>query len=432
MVIAILILVILAITLPALVSYIQSESRWTVKEQHTTKSYQLAEAAVEHGHQKLLISTSTWDLVQAGTPVPDFDFDNTFTGVSGGSYQIQYAAGPSVNQITITGVGRATTSDGSTDVRAIRVIYTNGSAGTTAITAGKAVSLGASVNVEWGGIISYTSIDPGGRTHPRFYSAGAITGYDSSSAAPNTDNVLYWAYETDLPSMPQVDLQFYKNKAISQGANPNPGCPAYYAAVGPGNVNGCIDTGDKTYYYDSGDWTWRNPGPNFIQGNIILATGNMSISGNGGTGAVQGAYNWPIPPRAWEEYGKSSLSWDVYQCMDGFANANFATYQDAVDADYTAAVNEDIPSACLPAGGTMLLHGFIYAGGGSGLSGGGNSRFHGAIMTPNTASATTSNFTIYFDENTAATIRTVGLNLTRASWRELSNCSWTGATASCP
>ena len=29
------------------------------------------------------------------------------------------------------------------------------------------VTIGASVNIEWGSIISYTSIDPGGRTHPR-------------------------------------------------------------------------------------------------------------------------------------------------------------------------------------------------------------------------------------------------------------------------
>src|SRR5205807_9875192 len=114
-------------------------------------------------------------------------------------------------------------------------------------------------NVEWGSVVSYTSIDPGGRTHPRFYSAGAITGEDTNPAPPNTDNIGWWSFDTNLPAQPAVDLQYYKKQAQSYGPNLNAGCPPYYNNPGGGvntNVAGCIDTSGNTYYFDTGDWTW--------------------------------------------------------------------------------------------------------------------------------------------------------------------------------
>jgi len=77
MIIAIGILLFLAIALPTVILMTQNESRWTVKEQRTTKSYQLAESAVEHGFQQLLLSTNTWTLVQGGSTINGFHFDQT-------------------------------------------------------------------------------------------------------------------------------------------------------------------------------------------------------------------------------------------------------------------------------------------------------------------------------------------------------------------
>jgi hypothetical protein len=167
-------------------------------------------------------------------------------------------------------------------------------------------------------------------------------------------------------------------------------------------------------------------------GNIVLASGNMSISGNGGADATWGRYTTDIPPRAWEEYGKSAVTWSTYTCMDAYAATNFATYQDAVNAEYNASGTHQIPSTCINSAGGVLIHGFVYAGGGTGLTGGGNARFHGVVMTPNTATAASSNFTIYFDNTVAANIRFANLSLTRFSWQELATCSWSGANATCP
>ncbi len=387
LIIALGILLFLAIALPSIIQLTQYESRWTLKEQRTTRAYQLAESAVEHGFQNLLLSTSTWYDIQALTPIVGFQFDRTYTGVSGGEYQINYTQGPGTQQATITGVGRSTTADGTKELRAIKAVYSNASGATNAITAGNTVTVGANVNVEWGAVISYTSIDPGGRTHPRFYTSGSITGIDTNPAAPNTDNVQWWSYKTDLPPQPQVDLQFYKNKALNN-CTPQLGCPPCYNAPGSGintDITGCVDTlGTNTYYFETGDWTWKNPGANFIYGNVVLASGNMAISGNGGTDSSgPGVYMATIPPQAWQEYGKTVNDWNnFYHCMDG---GSPATYAAAVTASYVAsAVTTQIPSGCVNSAGSVLVHGFVYAGGGTGLNGGGNARFHGVVMTPNT------------------------------------------------
>jgi len=216
---------------------------------------------------------------------------------------------------------------------------------------------------------------------------------------------------------------------------PPRGVPLLFPKPGKGvntNITGCIDTNNRTYYFETGDWTWKSPGPNFIYGNVVLATGNMSISGNGGTGAAQGTYTTNIPPLAWMEYGETAADWTTYRCMDAYASANFATYQDAVNADYTSSATHQIPSACVNAAGSVLTHGFIYAGGGTGLNGGGNARFHGVVMTPNTVSVNSSNFTIYFDNTVASTIHTKSVSLSRSSWQEIATCSWTGANPTCP
>jgi len=298
------------------------------------------------------------------------------------------------------------------------------------------VTIGASVNVEWGAVVSYTSINSGGRAYPRFYSSGSIDLDANGSTPPNSDNLQWWSYQTNMPPQPQLDLLYYKALAQSYGASPA-GCPPYYYNPGAVNTNvtGCIDTNNRTYYFETGDWTWKNPGPNFILGNVIIAAGNMSISGNGGTGAAQGVYTTPIPPQAWREYAND---WATYRCMDNYANAHFATYPAAVNASYVASATSSppathqIPSTCVNSAGSVLVHGLVYAGGGAGLNGGGNARFHGVVMTPNTVSIATSNYTIYFDNAVAAAVRTKSVNLSRTSWQDISNCGWSGPHATCP
>ena len=413
-------MVLVAILVPTLIRYIQQDSTATQKQELTTQAFQLAESAVEQGYQQLILSSTTWSDVQAGQVPTGYNFDAVYDAGNNGQYEIRLASGPASNQLTVTGVGK---SHSSSEIRAIKAIYSISGPGNNTITAGNIVTIGASVNVEWGAVTSYTSIVAGGRAHPRFYSSGNIDLDSNGSIPPNTDSKQWWSYDTNLPAQPQVNLSYYKTLAQSYGSPPA-GCPTYYTNAGAGvntNVTGCIDTNNRTYYFETGDWTWKSPGPNFIYGNVILASGNMSISGNGGDGAAQGAYAATIPPQAWMEYAND---WATYRGMDGFANANYATYAAASAANYSASTTYGLSN--------VLLHGFIYAGGGTGLNGGGNSRFHGVVMTPNTVTVNTSNFTIYFDNTVAAGIQTLNSTPTRSSWQELSTCSWASTNPTCP
>ena len=224
---AIILLVLLSIALPALVRYTQNESIWTQKDSHSTKAFQLAEAAAEQGFQQLLLSSTAWTNTQAANPPAGFNFDQTYSA-PGGTYEIRLKAGASASLLEVTGVAK---SNG--EIRAVKSIYTNSGVGNSAITAGNTVTVGASVNVEWGAVMSYNSITAGGRAHPRFYSTGSIDLDSNGSTPPNTDGVQWWSYQTNMPSQPQLNLAYYKAQAQAAGASPA-GCPSYYSNPGTG------------------------------------------------------------------------------------------------------------------------------------------------------------------------------------------------------
>src|SRR5436190_3058810 len=108
---AIVLLLILAITIPALIKGIQGESEWTVKQTRSTRAFQLAEAGIERGYQQLILSTGTWTVVQAGGTVRNFNFDRVYSGLGGGQYEIRIAQGPGTDAATITSVGRDNSSE---------------------------------------------------------------------------------------------------------------------------------------------------------------------------------------------------------------------------------------------------------------------------------------------------------------------------------
>src|SRR5689334_4487835 len=114
---AIILLVIMAILVPGIIMYVQNESKWSVKEQRTTKAFQLAESAVERGFQQVILSTTVWSGIQAGGTIANYNFDNTFTDAWGGAYQIKIAQGPGVQTVTITGVGKDISNN---EIRAVR------------------------------------------------------------------------------------------------------------------------------------------------------------------------------------------------------------------------------------------------------------------------------------------------------------------------
>jgi hypothetical protein len=81
-------------------------------------------------------------------------------------------------------------------------------------------------------------INTAGALWPRFYSTGKVDPVDVDPTVPNTDNRQYWAYYTNMPIFPSIDLNYYKNRAQTMGVAPAD-CGSSYYKVGNIDFQGC-------------------------------------------------------------------------------------------------------------------------------------------------------------------------------------------------
>jgi Tfp pilus assembly protein PilX len=396
-IVAIGILLVIAISLPALINYVDREAKWTLKATRTTRAFQLAEGAVERAHQQIILSTSSWTSLQAGTPISGLNFDVVYSDIPGGTYAMKVSSGPGTGTLTIWGVGRDSSSN---EVRAVIAVYSN-TASNAALYAMGGVNITSNPEVEWGPVISPASIITD-KLYPRYYSQGrvgpatAAAPFDTNGPTPpNTDNIQWWDYHSNLPPPPQIDTQAYLATATSEG---------HVYAGGTytlGSVNG-------TYYF-TGD-TVLKPS-SFVTGNIVVM-GNLSIQGNTGNGA----YGATMPSAAWREYGNS---WAYYRSeYDGSAPGTFpgqtGTY---TPGSVTYNINK------------VFCRGFLYVLNQFSITGGGNATVHGSMYIGNYSDLSGSNVTVYYDDT--LTIKTKNLSLSRASWQEM-HCRWNSTYPTCP
>ncbi len=389
---AIVLLVVLAILVPSIITYVQNEGRWTQKEERTTMAFQLAEAGVERGFQQVIQSTTVWASLQAGGTIANYNFDQKYSDLPGGTYEVRVLKGVGTQTVAITGVGR---DNAQKELRAITAIYAN-SASNAAIYAEGGLTLTSNPSVEWGPVFSPASITST-QAHPRFYSSGSISLDSNGATPPNTDNIQWWSYYPNLPPAPQIDLQSYLSSATAQGH--------YY------NTSQTFSLGDITgTYYIDGDLTMQPH--NFLTGNLIV-TGNFTLQGN----AANGSYTATLPTNAWKEYGND---WASYRSTyDGSAPATFpgvnGTYSHGT---LTCAIDK------------VVVHGFMYVGNSFSITGGGNCCVHGSMYVGDSSSLDGSHVKIYYDDT--LTILTKNVSLARSSWQEITGCSWTGANPTCP
>jgi Tfp pilus assembly protein PilX len=406
---AIVLLVVLALLVPALVVYIQNEGKWTVKEEQSTRAFQLAETAVERGFQEIITSSSVWARIQA-SDIPDgYHFDQTYTDSVQGSYEIRIQQGPGSQAATITGVAKDTSNK---EVRAVKAVYSNSASNAAMFVAG-GVTLQSNPGVEWGPVMSPTTIDTS-QAHPRFYSAGSVTLDTNGATPPNSDNKQWWSYYANLPPAPQVDTAAYLSSATAQGAATHVLVAGSYSIKQDICQNSSSCTG---VYYISGNATLKTPSAWVSQGAIIVM-GNLTVNGSAGNGSMTAT----LPSNAWREYGND---WTTYRTTyDSGAPATFP----GVNGSYTS------PSACSPASGcsisNVLVHGFLYVAGTFDINGGGNSNIVGSMYVGNSSTLDGSHVKLYYDS--ATTVLTKNVSLGRASWQEIGGCSWTGSHPTCP
>lgn len=396
----IVLLIIIAVMVPSMVRYVQDEAKWSVKQAQNTNAFQLAEAAVDRGYQKITESTNTWISIQNGTAVSGFNFDTAYTDIARGSYAISITSGPGTQVATILGIGR---DKFNKEVRTLKVVYANYVLADVGLLAANGVVMsGANVDVEWGSVASPKSVTIGSKLHPSYWSAGSIDIDPSGSAPFNCDqpNCWWWhSYYSQLPPMPSVDFDFYRSSAVQSGKNP---CgSAYYQA---GNYSDdCNDSSGKPYYV-SGNWTSFKSA---VVGSMIVL-GDLTF--DNGKQSTLSSYSARVPAKAWKQYCND---WTAYQAYDSGAASASACFGGLTNSYSASGVTKSISPA---------IHGFVYVGGTLTIpKGGGNSDLlHGVAIIQGTANIdSNSHAHIYYDPDVAENIVTTKIVLIRQSWQDI-------------
>lgn len=358
----ILLLVVLLITVPALVRWIQEDARVSVKDRKTTSAFNLAETAVDRGYWKAKSSTGTITSVFAGTPLTGYNFDTTYTDVAGGTYRISITSTSNPSKsITIIGEGR----DASTnEVRSITAVFQNRTIYSPLLSQGN-INYNRGVGIFWGPMMSQGTITLDNTTakwyFPRKFARASVVGTAGNPRdttwplPPNTDNTEWWANYPYVPELPILDFVTLRQEAAATNTlnvygcalstkhtDPTTGatlsgkapwaatgtCPT--APSGPGSPHysgsGGLCVGSSCHFGNS----WNHPKsaknqPNtdyvwYWDGDVTLSGGNGGLgtsvdSGLRGTIIVRGNltiqssgdYNYTstsVPPTAWEEHSK--------------------------------------------------------------------------------------------------------------------------------
>lgn len=214
--------VFLAITVPLLIKLVMQDSKASVSDQKKSISFNLAEAAVERGYWKVKSATSTFQSVMDGNTLSGYNFDSTYTDISGGTYRIKITSGPSNNQVTIIGEGRDLKAG---ETRAIKAVFENKTVYSPLITNGNFTS-SQFLAAFWGSIMAQgnfnlTDANAAKRYFPRKYAKGIVTGQGSytrdtnGAAPPNTDNTEWWSMYEYVPELPMLDFAVLRASAAA-------------------------------------------------------------------------------------------------------------------------------------------------------------------------------------------------------------------------
>jgi len=350
-------LLVMSIIIYGMVSWIQNDTRWAVKEQKSTSAINLAEAAIDRGTWKLQSTTSTWNAAAAGQAVAGYHFDTTYYDIPGGSYRIRFSS--AANQcVTVIGEGR---DSGNKETRAIQAMYQN-QAIYSPLMAGSMINWSRGLGVFWGPIMSQGNIqlmDDFVATwyFPRKFAKGVVIGTAANPRdtnglnPPNTDNIEWWSEYPGVPNVPVLDFVALRSSASATGTLNIYGCKnstrhgkaddvtpvpdqGTIAGAAPWDLRGSCDltAGDNTphnqHFGDSTNfilangldpakdyvWYWDNdvtltgafcgsnpctPGQSTGLRGTIVVRGNLTIDSSGDL-----VYSGHVPANAWKEHQK--------------------------------------------------------------------------------------------------------------------------------
>jgi hypothetical protein len=483
----IMLLVILLIMVPALVQWVQIESKASVRDQKNTIAFNLAQAAVERGYWKIKSSTETCLEALAGTVITGYNDDVTYTDVSGGTYRIMFSSGPSTKQVTVVGEGR----DSSThEVRAISAVYQNNTLYSPIMSQGTVQETRGLIPY-WGPILSQGDIvinddDIGNIYYPLKYAQGVVwcnntgAGTCTDTAAknerdingltpPNTDNSEWWSDYPYVPEVPVLDFAAFKTSATLTNTLNIYGCAGNATNPRTGSwdaraTGGCTTTLTSSHALHFGN-SWnhlKSPQFNFVNGvttnsYVWYWDGDVTLTGTGcgangypcgnGTGLLgdiivrgnltidsPGDYfeTMTVPPNAWEQHerlGKATYDTAAsgeYPADIGL-HLNSATFTTGITKTGTAiGTTFTIPGLSGSVVSTPGIHGFVYVGGNLFIQ---NSLdINGVVWVKGSIGTAGANLGyscgVFYDNS--LTVPTLNVILTRESWKEIlpSSTAW--------
>ncbi len=413
-----LLMLLMAIMVPAMVFLTQREARWAEKQTQSTIAFHLAEVGIEKGYRSISLSTAVfYKLTDNGTPIDDFAYETTFSDIPGGEYVVSVTSGPEARQATIISVGKVT-KGAKTYVRTIKSVFAQFSE-EVAISANAGIEVGGGVNVHWGAVISQKSIVADGRLSPQFKSAASID-FDTDGAGgvncgpTDTDAVemccQWWSQDEDVPEA-LISADLYADPAR------NDTCNQYDSDIAVNDPLG------SCYYKGDQNWSTGFASPVgssvtiYVEGNVTLSqrfniAGDIIIRGdlnvpNGSWG--DGDIDMIVPRIAWKQYCNN---WAYY--LSEF-EPGAGTWPGLSSGRKSAYGMNYQPTP----GGKTAVQGLLYIGGNlAGGGGGGNTRIYGnlyikgaVVLDPSSA------VDVYYNKAAAENIKSLRLNLKRIEWQ---------------
>ncbi len=410
----VMIVLVLLIITPAMVAWVQQDTKMSVKDRKTTASFNYAEAGIDRAYWKLKSSTSTWANARNGIPLAGYAFDQSYSDIPGGVYRISITSGPVADGVTVISEGR---DNQGREKRAIQVTYLNSTIPGAIISGAGIASSGQSI-AHWGPLLAMSNITLSGtsanRYFPRKLSKQAVIGTGGNPrdtnglTPPNTDNVEWWsAY--DVPELPIFDFAALRSSAAATNTlNCNGGVGGGGGLIPCGSS--CVNCSVNDLYRDDramndAVWYWDNnvswAGQNGIRGTVIVR-GNLSIAG-------ADSYNPPavhVPAAAWNEYQKFDTAATNQYPADTGNRSNASTY----NIGSCGLTCEGAPS-----GSDVGLYGFMYVGGNINMTG--DSDVYGAIWVQS-GWAGGGNVMVFYNDNLV--LPQLNVTLSRTSWQEIS------------
>ncbi|MFA5858539.1 MAG: hypothetical protein WC955_05690 [Elusimicrobiota bacterium] len=406
------VLLVFMIMIPMLVSLVQNEARWTVKQKKTTTAFHLAEAGVDRGVWKLRESDFTWEQILEGTKIEGYrgltseSYTETVNGASVGEYVIDISSTALPNEVQITAKGQ---DKDQREVRTIVAVYSRNAVNASLDIDGT-IDYKPNLTVHWGPVVTYSSIEMAPSTYyPRKISKGRIVGRDVDTSPPNTDGLEYWAYE-DLGNPPQVDLDYYRMLAMNS------------RMTAPRKGSG---TGSAVAYPAGSGYFRAADNPNGIEFRAASGSGNYEYESSTSVIYIEGNASLPS--------GKCWLDVDaLVVTQDCDFNADFKTYIATIPV---GAQNEYLhPSAqsmwtsefaAAGEGGQYSIsncgmRGFLYVGRNF-SNAGANAKIVGVIKV--LGAVTINTMTVYYDAGVSSEVRLTSTPMRLRSWSEIQS-SW--------